>query len=72
MPFVESGKKVPCGSGDDKHACRPSKRVNNKTPITIQEVIKKHGKKKVIELANIKRKNLDLRINWNSGKIISK
>lgn len=72
LPFVKSGKKVACGSGDDKHACRPSKRVNSKTPITIQEVIKKHGEKKVIELANIKRKNLDLRINWNSGKIISK
>jgi hypothetical protein len=69
LPFVISNKKIPCGSGDDKHACRPSKRVNNKTPITIQEVIKKHGEKKVIELANMKRKNLDLRINWNTGKI---
>lgn len=71
LPFVKEGKKVPCGSGDDKHACRPSKRANSKTPITIQEAIKKHGKKKVIELANMKKKNLDTRINWNTGKVIS-
>ena len=62
------GKKVQCGSGDDKHACRPLKRVNAKTPITIDEVIKKHGKKKVIELAEKKRKDLNTRINWNTGK----
>ena len=68
LPYIKSGKIVDCGTGDDKHACRPLKRVNAKTPITIDEVIKKHGKKKVIELANEKNKNLDTRINWNSGK----
>lgn len=69
LPYVTEGKIVDCGSGDDKHACRPLKRVNDKTPITINEVVKKHGKKKVIELAREKRKNLDTRINWNTGKI---
>ena len=68
LPYVKEGKKVQCGSGDDKHACRPLKRVNAKTPITIDEVIKKHGKKKVIELAEKKRKDLNTRINWNTGK----
>ena len=38
--------------------------------LTIDEVIEKHGKKKVIELANMKRKDLDTRINWNTGKKI--
>ena len=57
LPYVESGKIVNCGTGDDKHACRPLKRVNSKTPITIDEVIKKHGKSKVIELSKLKRKN---------------
>tara|TARA_Y100000114_G_scaffold138331_1_gene141231 strand:+ start:7349 stop:7768 length:420 start_codon:yes stop_codon:yes gene_type:complete len=70
LPYVKEGKIVDCGSGDDKHACRPMKRVNKKTPITIDEVIEKHGKKKVIELANMKRKDLDVRINWNTGKKI--
>jgi len=69
LPYVKEGKIVDCGTGDDKHACRPLKRVNAKTPITIDEVIKKHGKKKVIELANEKKKDLNTRINWNTGKI---
>ena len=71
IPYVKEGKKIKCGSGNDKHACRPLIRVNEKTPITINEIIKKHGKKKVLELANQKRKNLDTRINWNTGKIIN-
>jgi hypothetical protein len=70
LPYVMEGKQVDCGEGDDKHACRPLKRVNAKTPITIDEVIKKHGKEKVIELAKAKRKNLDTRINWNTGKVM--
>jgi len=37
LPYVKDGKKVPCGSGDDKHACRPLIRANDKTPITIDE-----------------------------------
>lgn len=69
LPFVKDNKKVKCGSGGgDPHACRPSIRVNSKTPITIQEVIKKHGKKKVIELAELKNKNDKIRINWKLGK----
>ena len=72
IDYVKDGKKVQCGSGDDKHACRPLKRVNAKTPITIDEVIKKHGKKKVIELAEKKRKDLNVRVNWNTGKIMDK
>lgn len=71
LPFVKEGKKIKCGSGSgDPHACRPSIRVNAKTPITIQEVIKKHGKKKIIELAEIKNKNKNARINWKTGKQI--
>lgn len=71
IPYVKEGKKIKCGSGNDKHACRPLIRVNKNTPITIDEIIQKHGKKKVLELANEKRKNLDTRINWNTGKIIN-
>ena len=71
LTYVRDGKKVSCGTGGDPHACRPFKRVNKQTPITIDEVIKKHGKKKVIELATIKRKDLNKRINWNTGKVIN-
>ncbi len=71
LPYVKDGKIVKCGTGQgDPHACRPLKRVNSKTPITIGEVIKKHGKKKVMELAEIKRKDINKRINWNTGKVL--
>jgi len=60
------GNKIECGSdkiGDN--ACRPTKRINKDTPITIQEVIKKFGKKKVETIVKKKINNLNLRINWN-------
>lgn len=63
------GKNIPCG--DDKignNACRPTKRINSSTPITIQEVIKKHGKDVVQKAVNKKIKNLNLRLNWNTLK----
>jgi hypothetical protein len=50
-------------------ACRPSIRATKDTPITIQECIEKHGKKKILELAKHKEKNPDSRINWVSGTI---
>lgn len=69
LPFVESGKKVACGFGGGGKGCRPSKRIDIDTPMTIQEVIKKHGKKKVSELAKKKRNNMSLRIDWEGGTI---
>lgn len=67
-----NGKSVPCGYDDrNKHACRPSVRVNSKTPITIQEVLKLHGKTKTLELARAKQKDASkTRVNWRAAKII--
>lgn len=65
-----NGKKVACG--DDKigsNVCRPTKRIDSKTPITIDEVIKKHGKSAVEKIIKKKLKNMNLRINWNTLKI---
>lgn len=69
IPFLESGTRVPCGSGDNTKACRPTKKMDSSTPITLQELIKIHGKKKLLELAIKKRNNMDRRINWKLGKI---
>ena len=69
VPFLESGKKVVCGEGSNTKGCRPTKRINKDTPITIDELIKIHGKKKLLELAKKKKKNMDLRINWKAGKV---
>ena len=70
IPFITKGEKVICGSTDGQQiACRPSKRATKDTPITIQECIEKHGKKKVLELARHKEKNPSSRINWVSGTV---
>lgn len=62
------GKKTPCGSSNRKgKACRPLKRVNDKTPITVPELLKIHSKKKLQSLVNKKKKDMDGRINWKSG-----
>ena len=60
-------KIIECG--DDKignNACRPTKKINKDTPITIQEVIKKHGKEKVKKAVNKKLKNMKLRLDWDT------
>jgi hypothetical protein len=72
QPFVDHGTKIPCGVSDRrrKHACRPSKRVSSKTPITIQEAIRKHGKPAVAKLASKKQKGTEkVRVQWNTGTV---
>lgn len=68
IPFILEGKKIECGSGKNKKGCRPSKKIDENTPTTIQALIKKHGKAKMTELAKLKRNNMDIRINWEKGK----
>jgi hypothetical protein len=69
IPFLKNGKKIMCGSGADKKGCRPSKRISDKTPITIQELLKIHSKELLIKLAEEKKKDMNKRINWKLGKI---
>jgi len=68
LPFLKEGKKIACGSGQQKKSCRPTKKVSSKTPLTIQELIKIHGKKKLIEIAEAKVANINKRMNWKTGK----
>ena len=69
ITYVNSGKKIACGaSNKDGKACRPTRKLKG-TPITLQESVKKIGKKKVIELAREKSKNMNRRVSWSSGKI---
>ena len=46
-------------------------RASKYTPITIGEIVEKHGKNKAIELAKKKNKDMDGRIMWKSGKFIT-
>ncbi len=70
LPFLTEGKRIACGDGGTgKKSCRPTKKIDSKTPITINELIKIHGKKKLIEIATEKVNNMDKRINWKMGKL---
>ena len=54
-PYLKEDKKVPCGAGDNAKACRPLKAVESgEDNITMSEVVKKYGKKKVLELTEKK------------------
>lgn len=69
IPYVNSGKRIACGaSNKDGKACRPTRKLKG-TPITLQESVKKLGKKKVLQLARAKSKNMSKRVSWSSGKI---
>lgn len=67
--YLSSGKKVKCGSSiRDTKACRPLKRIDSKTPITIKELLKIHTKSKLIKLARKKQRDMKGRVMWKSGK----
>lgn len=70
IPYVQNNKKVVCGSKSEaKKGCRPLKRVDKTTPITIKELLKIHPKKKLLDLAKRKKNDMSLRINWKSGTV---
>jgi len=62
-----NGKIIECGSDKiNNNACRPTKKIDKETPMTIQELIKKHGKKKLLEFSKKKKNNMNLRADWNN------
>ena len=68
IPYLTKGQKIACGSKKDAaKACRPLKRITDKTPITIPELIKLHGKEKLATMARKKIKDMDGRLYWKSG-----
>ncbi len=70
-PYLQSGKKLVCGGSERKNkVCRPLKRINDKTPITIEELLKLHSKKDLINLANKKIKNMNGRVFWKTLKFV--
>jgi hypothetical protein len=66
-PYLLNGKVIPCGNVfRRKHACRPLVRVSAQTPPTIREVLNKHGKDKMLQLARTKKRygSEQVRLNW--------
>lgn len=68
VPYLNNGTIRKCG-GKNKQtkACRPLHRINDKTPITIGELVKLHGKDKVLRLARKKNRDMDGRLFWKKG-----
>lgn len=68
-PYIKENKKVKCGANEDKpKACRPLKNVKGGDDnITMSEIIKKYGKKKVLALTEQKIKDMDGRLDWKKG-----
>lgn len=67
--YLKTGKKTECGSDIKKtKACRPLKRVDDKTPITISELLKNHDKTTLIKIARQKQKDMKGRVVWKTGK----
>jgi hypothetical protein len=66
--YLKTGKKVQCGSSEKStKACRPLKRINSSTPITIPELLKIHSKSDLIKLAVKKQKDMSGRVMWKTG-----
>jgi len=68
IPFVTRNQEIECGSAvREKKACRPLKKIDKKTPMTMKEIVDKHGKKKVVELAKQKNEDMKGRLDWGKG-----
>jgi hypothetical protein len=71
IPYLTKGEKIVCGLDNKKNkVCRPLKRINSNTPITINELLKLHKKQDLIKLGNRKIKDMDGRIFWKILKFI--
>jgi len=71
IPFLSDGKKIACGEDNKKtKVCRPMKRIDSKTPITLPELLKLHSKKDLLALARKKNKDMDKRVFWKTLKIM--
>ena len=68
-PYLEKGEKLVCGGNERKNkVCRPLKRINDKTPITIEELLKLHKKEDLIKLSNKKIRDMKGRVFWKTLK----
>lgn len=71
LPYLKENKRIACGMDNKKNkVCRPFKRVDKDTPITLPELLKIHSKKDLIKLAEKKIKDMDGRVFWKNLKYI--
>ena len=71
LPLLEDGEIILCGEENkETKACRPSVRVNDKTPITIQELLELHSVDDIIQAAKKKNRDMQGRLMWKELKFI--
>ncbi len=66
IPYLESGRVVPCGSPAGNEGCRPLIRVTKGTPITITELLELHPRRALLKVARLKKANPDIRVDWKT------
>ena len=67
-PYIENDVAIACGEGDKPKACRPLKKVKGGDKnLTMEDIIKKWGHKKVLELTEQKLDDMDGRLDWKKG-----
>jgi hypothetical protein len=67
--YLKNRSKIQCGSSNKTgKACRPLKRINTKTPLTIPELLKLHDKDTLLKIARQKQRDMAGRLSWKLGK----
>tara|TARA_B100000524_G_scaffold333617_1_gene221582 strand:+ start:886 stop:1401 length:516 start_codon:yes stop_codon:yes gene_type:complete len=66
-PYLLRAEVVDCGSGDAAKACRPLRRVDERTPATVGELVAMHGREKLLALSARKRADPAGRVYWKRG-----
>jgi hypothetical protein len=70
IPYIEKGQEIECGEGEYGKVCRPLKRINDKTPITIGELQKIYTDKQILSIARRKAKDMyGKRVDWLEGSV---
>ena len=65
LPLLKDGKIVACGENNkETKACRPMIRVDESTPITLQELLELHSVKDIIKAAEKKNRDMEGRLYW--------
>ena len=71
LPLLKEGKVIICGDDNkETKACRPSVRVDESTPITIQELLKIHNVKDIIKAAEKKNNDMEGRLYWKELRFV--
>ena len=71
LELLKDGKIVVCGdSNKTTKACRPINRVDESTPITLQELLKLHSVKDIIKAAEKKNRDMDGRLYWKELRFV--